>query len=77
MQQIQEAVFDSTTFTNREWKVIQLLGEGLHNRDISRHLGLEEHYLKRLLRTVYHKTGMDRLNIALWYLKHEYEKNIH
>lgn len=70
-------LYDTNTLTSREWSVIELVCEGLHNRDISQHLGLEERSVKQLLRTVYHKMGTDRLNLALWYLRQQYERTVH
>ena len=50
----------------RERRLMQLVSEGLHNREIGAHLGLDEFSVKRLLSNVYSKTGMDRLQVALW-----------
>lgn len=67
---------ESRNLSNREWRVIELLGAGLHNRDISEHMGIREQSVKELLRKVYHKMGMDRLNLALWYVKYQCERNV-
>jgi len=54
--------------TEREYRIIALIAQGLNNRDIAREVGTTEHVLKNRLRVIYDKLGMwHRLEVALWY----------
>ena len=56
--------------TEREYRIIALIAQGLNNRDIAREVGTTEHVLKNRLRVIYDKLGMwHRLEVALWYEK--------
>jgi DNA-binding CsgD family transcriptional regulator len=54
--------------TEREYRIIALIAQGLNNRDIAREVGTTEHVLKNRLRVIYDKLGRwHRLEVALWY----------
>jgi DNA-binding CsgD family transcriptional regulator len=52
----------------REQRVIELVAQGLTNRDVARELGTTEYVIKNYLRTIYDKLGLwNRVELALWY----------
>jgi DNA-binding NarL/FixJ family response regulator len=52
----------------REWRVIELVAQGLKNSEIAQAIGTTEHIVKNYLRNIYDKLGFDnRVEIALWY----------
>jgi len=54
--------------SKREHVIIQLVAEGLKNRDIAGSLGTTEHVIKNDLRVIYDKLGLwNRVELALWY----------
>ena len=56
----------------REHRVIQLVAEGLKNRDVAREIGTTEHVVKNYLRVIYDKLGMwNRVELALWYVSRQ------
>jgi len=56
--------------TKREEELVQLVAEGLTNRDISRQLSLREHTVRNYLFRVFNKLGTsNRLELALYVLK--------
>lgn len=57
----------SNSLTRREAGVVDLVAEGLTNRDISRHLNLSEHTVRNYLFRIYNKLGTsNRLELALY-----------
>lgn len=61
-------------FTPKQIRIMQLLTEGLTNKEIAAQVGNTEHVLKNYLRTIYDLSGMsNRTELALWYL-HHYER---
>ncbi len=60
--------------TKREEEVVQLVAEGLTNRDISRQLTLREHTVRNYLFRIFNKLGTsNRLELALYVLKQRTE----
>jgi DNA-binding NarL/FixJ family response regulator len=56
--------------TKREEELVQLVAEGLTNRDISRQLGLREHTVRNYLFRIFNKLGTsNRLELALYVVK--------
>jgi DNA-binding NarL/FixJ family response regulator len=52
----------------REQRVIQLVAEGLKNREVAQAIGTTEHVVKNYLRVIYDKLGLwNRVELALWY----------
>lgn len=54
--------------SQRENRVIELVAQGLKNRDVSDAIGTTEHVVKNYLRVIYDKLGLwNRVELALWY----------
>jgi len=52
----------------RERRVIELVAEGLKNKEVAEAIGTTEHVVKNYLRDIYDKLGLwNRLELALWY----------
>jgi DNA-binding NarL/FixJ family response regulator len=59
--------------SEREYRVIELVAQGLKNRDVAVAIGTTEHVVKNYLRAIYDKLGLwNRVELALW---HEARKN--
>lgn len=60
--------------SERERVVIELVAQGLKNREVARVIGTTEHVVKNYLRTIYDKLGLwNRLELALWYEARRHE----
>ncbi|HUA14688.1 MAG TPA: LuxR C-terminal-related transcriptional regulator [Verrucomicrobiae bacterium] len=60
--------YGSRVPNEREQRVIELVAEGLKNREVAEAIGTTEHVVKNYLRTIYDKLGMwNRVELALWY----------
>jgi DNA-binding NarL/FixJ family response regulator len=56
------------TPSQREHRVIELVAQGLKNRDVADAIGTTEHVVKNYLRVIYDKLGLwNRVELALWY----------
>jgi DNA-binding NarL/FixJ family response regulator len=54
--------------SEREQRVIQLVAQGLKNREVADQIGTTEHVVKNYLRVIYDKLGLwNRVELALWY----------
>jgi len=54
--------------SEREQVVIQLVAQGLKNREVAEAIGTTEHVVKNYLRVIYDKLGLwNRVELALWY----------
>ena len=54
--------------SEREQRVIQLVAEGLKNREVAEAIGTTEHVVKNYLRVIFDKLGLwNRVELALWY----------
>jgi DNA-binding NarL/FixJ family response regulator len=54
--------------SERENRVIELVAQGLKNRDVAHAIGTTEHVVKNYLRVIYDKLGLwNRVELALWY----------
>lgn len=54
--------------SEREQRVIQLVAQGLKNREVAAEIGTTEHVVKNYLRVIYDKLGLwNRVELALWY----------
>jgi DNA-binding NarL/FixJ family response regulator len=54
--------------SQREQRVIELVAQGLKNRDVADAIGTTEHVVKNYLRVIYDKLGLwNRVELALWY----------
>jgi len=60
--------YGSRTPSQRETRVIELVAQGLKNRDVADAIGTTEHVVKNYLRVIYDKLGLwNRVELALWY----------
>ena len=54
--------------SEREQRVIELVAQGLKNREVANEIGTTEHVVKNYLRVIYDKLGLwNRVELALWY----------
>ena len=54
--------------SKREQRVIELVAQGLKNREVANEIGTTEHVVKNYLRVIYDKLGLwNRVELALWY----------
>lgn len=68
-------LYGSRLTTKRDDQIIELVAEGLKNKEIAERLGTTEHVIKNYLRVVYDKLGMwNRVELALWYEGHRTEE---
>jgi DNA-binding NarL/FixJ family response regulator len=64
----------SGTPNDREQRVIELVAQGLKNREVADEIGTTEHVVKNYLRTIYDKLGLwNRVELALWYEARRHE----
>ena len=60
--------YGTRTPSERETRVIELVAQGLKNRDVADAIGTTEHVVKNYLRVIYDKLGLwNRVELALWY----------
>lgn len=60
--------------SEREHRVIELVAQGLKNREVADAIGTTEHVVKNYLRTIYDKLGLwNRVELALWYEARRHE----
>ena len=60
--------YGTRTPSERENRVIELVAQGLKNRDVADAIGTTEHVVKNYLRVIYDKLGLwNRVELALWY----------
>jgi DNA-binding NarL/FixJ family response regulator len=58
----------------REQRVIELVAQGLKNKEVATQIGTTEHVIKNYLRTIYDKLGLwNRVELALWYEARRHE----
>ncbi len=64
--------------SQREQQVIELVAQGLKNREVADAIGTTEHVVKNYLRSIYDKLGLwNRVELALWYEARKYEETAH
>ena len=60
--------------SEREQRVIELVAQGLKNKEVADEIGTTEHVIKNYLRTIYVKLGLwNRVELALWYEARRHE----
>jgi DNA-binding NarL/FixJ family response regulator len=60
--------YGSRVPSEREQRVIQLVAQGMKNREVADAIGTTEHVVKNYLRVIYDKLGLwNRVELALWY----------
>ena len=61
----------------RERRVIELVAQGLNNREMAVAMGISENVIKNKLRAIYDKLGVwNRLELALWYEAHRPQEQL-
>jgi DNA-binding NarL/FixJ family response regulator len=61
--------------SERESRVIELVAQGLKNKEVADEIGTTEHFVKNYLRVIYDKLGLwNRVELALWYEARRYEQ---
>jgi DNA-binding NarL/FixJ family response regulator len=64
-----------TSPNEREQRVIELVAQGLKNKEVACEIGTTEHVVKNYLRSIYDKLGLwNRVELALWYEARRYEQ---
>lgn len=64
--------------SEREQQVIELVAQGLKNREVADAIGTTEHVVKNYLRVIYDKLGLwNRVELALWYEARRQETLVH
>ena len=63
--------------SEREYRIIELVAQGLKNRDVASEVGTTEHVIKNYLRVIYDKLGLwNRVELALWYESRRHEHQL-
>jgi len=61
----------------RERRVIELVAQGLKNKEVAHEIGTTEHVVKNYLRVIYDKLGLwNRVELALWYEARRFESAV-
>jgi DNA-binding NarL/FixJ family response regulator len=69
--------YGTRTPSQRESRVIELVAQGLKNRDVADAIGTTEHVVKNYLRVIYDKLGLwNRVELALWYESRRHDSQI-
>ena len=59
---------ENRTPSPRQQRVIELVAQGLTNRQVAKTLGIDPHVVRNYLGIIYDKTGLsNRVELALWY----------
>jgi len=59
---------ENRTPTPRQQRVIELVAEGLTNRDVAKEMGITPRVVRNYLARIYDKVGLsNRLELPLWY----------
>ena len=67
--------YGKRTPSEREQRVIELVAQGLKNREVANEIGTTEHVVKNYLRVIYDKLGLwNRVELALWYEARRFEQ---
>jgi DNA-binding NarL/FixJ family response regulator len=63
--------------SDRQLRIIELVGQGLKNQEIAEELGISIKVVKNYLRNIYDKIGLNnRVQLALWYEARVHEGKI-
>ncbi len=66
--------YGTRTPSEREYRIIELVAEGLKNKEVADAIGTTEHVVKNYLRVIYDKLGLwNRVELALWYEARQHE----
>lgn len=59
---------ENRTPSPQQQRVIELVAEGLTNREVASKLGIDRHVVRNYLGMIYDKVGLsNRVELALWY----------
>ena len=65
----------SFALSARKQQVVELVAQGLNNRQMAAVMGTSEYVIKNYLRSIYDKLGLwNRLELALWYEAHRHQE---
>ncbi len=53
--------------SDQQLRIIELVADGLKNREIADRLGISNNVVKNYLSNIYDKIGVNRVELALWY----------
>lgn len=60
--------------TTKEYRVIELVAQGLKNGEVAQEIRTTEYVIKNYLRSIYDKLGLwNRVELALWYEARKFE----
>ena len=66
--------YGKRTPSEREQLVIELVAQGLKNKEVADAIGTTEHVIKNYLRSIYDQLGLwNRVELALWYEARRFE----
>jgi DNA-binding NarL/FixJ family response regulator len=64
--------------TDQQLLIVELVAEGLKNREIADQLGISDKVVKNYLSNIYNKIGVNnRLELALWFERQVHEGKLH
>lgn len=67
-RELERLLATQTAPTDRELRIIELVAQGLKNREIGEKLGISSKVVKNYLSKIYDKVGVNkRVRLALWY----------
>lgn len=70
-------IYGQRTPTERERRVIELVADGLKNKEVAEVMGTTEHVVKNYLRVIFDKLGCwNRVELALWYESRRDSQNL-
>jgi DNA-binding NarL/FixJ family response regulator len=67
----------NSELTRREEQIVELVAEGLLNREVAQRIGLTKYTVKNYLRTIYDKSGFgNRVQLALWCVRYREKRKV-
>ena len=65
-------LYGKRSLSEKELRIIELVSEGLENRDVGAQMGLSREMVRNYLRVIFDKLGVwTRLELALWWVSRE------
>ena len=59
--------YGTRRLSRRRWRVVELVAQGLKNREIAEELGIGEYVVRNYVSKIYQKIGVSsRVELALW-----------
>jgi|SRR5215510_11963704 len=59
--------YGTRRLSRRQWRVVELVAQGLKNREIAEELGIGEYVVRNYVSKIYQKIGVSsRVELALW-----------